>query len=128
MRSEDRAWLVTHSGGEARCHVRVWSSACLPGVSEKQNSLFSFLFCVYVCLCLFVHLCVCLSVYICVYICICLPWSLCLSSSVSFPACVFISQSLSVFVCAHAHLCVCVCVRVCLSLCLLLPPAPGILK
>ena len=59
--------------------------------------------CMYVYVCMYMHLAECLSVYVSVYLCVCL--------SVSAPAC------LSVCVCMHVIICMSACLPVCMHAC-----------
>ena len=68
---------------------------------------------VYMCLSVYMCLCVCVSMCLCVYVSVCLCVSMCLCLYVSMCLCVCVSVCL----CVCVSVCLCVCVSMCLCVC-----------
>ena len=84
----------------------------------KLNSLFTYLLCVHVYVCMCVSLCVCM--YVCVYVCMCVCMFICVCVCVCMHVSVYVAY-VCVFVCVcgymHAHVRTCVYVYVSIFVC-----------
>lgn len=69
--------------------------------------------CVYMCVCMHVHVCICMSM--CVYICVWMHVYVCMQVSVCL--CV-VCMNMCVFMCLYMYVCVCLCVCMCVCLCM----------